>query len=201
MKLSIVFPWVLLASAFAFPTLAETVVENHLPEEFIENHWDEEITENQIRVIFNDGVISDNMQCDDVEVETILEAILKRRFLREDTTSRSYVNQESDIIQERDLQSTFYPATCKTACAGFAKGTCTAKRCRGYRRDRHEMETGQEVVTMDESARALQKDWCERAKKQANNYLRSVIAANKVSSSCIQLLSAPRTMDCLIVTC
>jgi hypothetical protein len=160
-----------------------------------------QIAENQLRAIFNNGApTTSSMFCTSVEEVEILKAITLRRFLRADEISNEI--QESDQHQRRKL--TFYPASCKTACAGFATGTCTVVGCKGFRRELNEIEQKGETAKMDKEIRVLQtnSDWCSKATKQANSYLDAVINSGKVSNACIKLMDpTKRRIDCLLVTC
>ena len=147
-------------------------------------------TENQVRVLLNNGIDSNKLVCNDEELATIMKAVTTRRFLRADTSKEEYPH-------ERNLQTTYYPASCRTTCAGFTRGKCLAQGCYGYRR---ELKETSDAAEQDDS-RLLQTDWCILAKKHAENSLDSIINGNKVSSSCVQLLNAPRTIDCMVVTC
>jgi hypothetical protein len=180
--LSTVFSLLLLGLCFIVPALGQ-------------------VPENQLRAVFNNGEpTSTTMFCtSDDEVE-ILKAITMRRFLRADEVSGT--NQESDAHQRRKL--TFYPASCKTACAGFATGTCTVVGCKGFRRELNEKQQEGETIKADQDVRELQStpDWCIRASRQANAYLDAVMNSGKVSAPCINLINPnKRRIDCLLVTC
>jgi hypothetical protein len=182
MKLTLAFSLVILFVCSVAPAMAQT-------------------TENQLRAIFNNGEpTSATMFCtSDDEVE-ILKAITLRRFLRADEIFDT--NQDSDTHQRRKL--TFYPASCKTACAGFATGTCTVVGCKGFRRELNEKQQEGKTTKMDEDARVLQtsQDWCTKATRQANSYLDAVMNSGKVSAPCIKLINpTKRRIDCLLVSC
>jgi hypothetical protein len=152
-----------------------------------------ETTENQIRVTFNNGVIAPGLSCDASDTLQLSKTIDRHRFLRADA------HQDTETNQQRKLQATFYPASCKTTCAGFLPGTCLAQSCRGFRRELDAVETT--AGAKYDQDRVLRSEWCALAMKHADNYLDAIIKANKVSGSCAKLLKTTRQMDCMIVTC
>jgi hypothetical protein len=157
--------------------------------------------ENQLRVMFNNGVLSPGMSCNSADWVQVLKAVsLRRRFLRQtnDTLDENIADDPVSKGSARKLPVVFYPASCKTSCLGFAPGTCVAPACKGYRRDLDE-------ATAEQNNRDLQSSyndaWCSAAQNAANICLDALARWNVVTPSCVNLLNAPRKMDCLVVTC
>lgn len=159
-------------------------------------------TEYQLRVLFNDGVAAPGMNCssdqDYKEVQWALVPPTQGRFLRQSNLEIEEMEHDSEQgpseNEQRQLSVAFYPATCKTACQGFATRTCVAPGCKGFRRELEEME--------DDRALQFSGDpWCNIAQGKAKAFLDFLSISTKVSTSCQNLLKQPRNMTCLVVTC
>jgi hypothetical protein len=154
------------------------------------------ITENQIRILFNNGSNAPGMSCSAADMVWVNKSLLfARRNLRQ---AKGNVNEQQSLLDVddssdsgRNLGVVFYPATCKTSCSGFATGTCVAPGCKGYRRELEDTENGRDLQN-DEA-------WCVDAKGRVSTFLGILQAL--VSSPCWKLLTAPRTMECITVTC
>ena len=164
-------------------------------------------TEKQVRILLNNGVVAPGMSCTDADWRFILQVFYyTRRNLRQG--SNKLIEHSFDDSENtgngRKLPSTFYPASCRTACDGQARGHCVAAGCRNYRREMEgETETGQEAMA-EQDERGLQdsnEQWCTSAKRTANLFLTSVASGNALSQPCRNLVNAPRTIDCLLITC
>jgi hypothetical protein len=155
--------------------------------------------ENQIRVGLNNGVAHPDMSCTTADLSLIMKTISgltsTRRNLRQGNVETK--DGESDVDnkdtikthQERKLPPSFYPASCKKTCQGFATGTCLAVACKGFRR---------ELEATEENDRDLQSSiWCTTVKMVAGINLNALSNTQLLTNSCRALVQAPRTIECI----
>jgi hypothetical protein len=154
--------------------------------------------ENQIRIGLNKGVASPDMSCTTADFSWIMTTIstlyFPRRNLRQGNVETKddepdVDNDTTKTHQERKLPTSLYPASCKTTCQGFAKGTCLALACKGFRR---------ELEATEENDRDLQSStWCSMVQKIAGMNLDTLSRSQLITNSCRALLQAPRTIECI----
>jgi hypothetical protein len=154
--------------------------------------------EDQVRVALNNGVAHPDMSCTTADLSLIMKTISAltspRRNLRQGNVETKdgepdVENKDTTIPQERKLPISFYPASCKTTCQGFAKGTCLAVACKGFRR---------ELEDTEENERNLQSSaWCTGVKMAAGITLNTLSRTQVLTNSCRALVQAPRTIECI----
>jgi hypothetical protein len=145
---------------------------------------------NVMRYLFNNGIISEELSCNSTEwekIDPIFDSVKpNNRALRQVNVSskKRETDFEVDVIGEegndekkRELLTN---AQCKNLCAGQTPGTyCRATGCTWY------------IV------RRKLGNWCFDTAGSINAQLDNLVSKKLVSSSCQNLLSAPRKIECL----
>ena len=145
------------------------------------------ISEDVIRVLFNNGVVNNNLICNSTDwtkINPIFENVnTTHRNLRQVQTMSNElaIDFELNVFgvdnKERKLPTA---AQCKNLCAGQTPGTyCRASGCSWY------------IV------RRKLGNWCSEATNMINRELNNLITLKRVSNSCQLLLKAPRKFECL----
>ena len=158
------------------------------------------IAENVIRYLFNNGVPNSALICnatDWAKIDPFFDNVKStRRSLRQvNTISQARtLDFEMDIIgqhnvKERDLQ-THTAAYCKRECEGIAsRQYCKASGCTWYVVRRN--------LGDNMSERDLQSTWCTNTANSINSQINNLVATKQLSGPCINLMNAPRKIECL----
>jgi hypothetical protein len=129
--------------------------------------------EQMVRVLLNNGNEMRRSTCSAADYELIDQVVLA-----------------SSSQRNRALPADLFTSRCTRNCAGYAKTTCRAIGCVGFRRDLQEdgltaEENGQrELLTCDDQISRI------------NNGFNDLVSSNAVSTSCKNLLNAPRNIAC-----
>jgi hypothetical protein len=143
--------------------------------------------ENVMRYLFNNGIKNGEFSCNATEwakIDPIFEAVNpNNRNLRQEKVynKKSTSHFEIDVIGNNEAKRKLLTgAQCKNLCAGQAEGTyCRATGCTWY------------IV------RRKLGNWCFDTAGSINAQLDSLVSRKLVSSSCQNLLKAPRKIECL----
>jgi hypothetical protein len=138
-----------------------------------------------VRVLFNNGrEPEDDQNCNSATDTLILDMLFNsttRRNLRVASRTNDELNGEVSTVN-REL----YPIYCRDYCLGYAKGTCRATNCKGFRReleDDYPIENPYNVT-------------CPARIHSMNQTLDTLISTRAVSRSCQRLLKKPRIFEC-----
>jgi hypothetical protein len=147
-----------------------------------------------LKIILNDGNTPDdpNIYCNNDDVQKMMHILdadeiagvdetyyeERRRFLRSDILSN--VSKHGTRILPKK-----YPAKCQENCMGYATGTCIAKNCEGYRRDKYDRGL---LNTHDQNL------LCEDGLYQFNQEIDALVP--HLSSSCQPIVESLRSVSC-----
>ena len=156
--------------------------------------------ETMVRMIINDGIVIPGLSCsaeDNVLISNVFDRPLNRRNLRSSTIVENSVHP-IDIVHEidqsygsndkdRNLQHT--ASYCRDQCRGMATGYCTAVGCSSYNKKRRQLQNYGKGFASNSTL-------CRTTADSISSDLDYLVSQSMVSSSCVALLQAPRTMEC-----
>jgi hypothetical protein len=139
-----------------------------------------------ITMILNNGTVptTEGNSCNSDDMKLI------KKLLGMKDDSRLLWNPNKQGTRDRDLR---YAAKCKANCLGYATGTCLAKDCVGYRRNRQERTLRQSITNhVRELDNAL--DNCGKELVKMNKDIEKLLL--KLSGSCKPIIQSQRNLKC-----
>ena len=133
-----------------------------------------------VKVVFNNGNnMTSDAYCSPTDFEKIDEI-----FTWENVNRRHLRRTSYDSYASRELAT--YSTICKNYCKGFARGTCRATRCVGYRRSLSRVRRNEQATT------------CSVGLSSVQTQLNTLISDNLVTNTCKTFLSSStRNATCL----
>lgn len=157
--------------------------------------------ETMLRMILNNGIADPSLSCsaaDNVLLSQVFDRPLNRRKLRSGKTLDQAVDLPINYIQDveqafhinedRELYTFGSAAYCKDECRLVASGYCWKSGCTWYNKRRQMQNYGKGFLSNSTS--------CRTTADSISSDLAYLVNQSMVSSSCMALLKAPRTIEC-----
>ena len=159
--------------------------------------------ETMLRVVFNNGTVTEGLSCDDKEsklISKVFDRPLDRRRNLRSSSDMNHADRPIDFYQDeitprygsddgRDLQAVGSPAYCRDECRGIAAGQCFAAKCGWYNKHRRQLKKYGSGFLSNSTL-------CQETVKSVDEDLEYLAEEGKLSTTCMALLKAPRQIEC-----